>query len=511
MSGNRSKRIAQNMIFGFLYQGVTLILSFISRTVFIHTLGTEYLGLNGIFTDVLKLLSMADLGFSLAMSYSFYKPLAEDDHEKIASLIAFYNKVYNIIAVSVTILGLLFVPFLRFIIKTEREIPNLEIYYLFSLAGIVMSYLFVYKTTLLTADQKNYKITKVRTVTSLIKTILEVIVLMLFKNYILYLAIDLLVQFGNNYYASRMAIKEFPYIANTKNAEPLSKDDQKGIFTSLKSVFVYKLSMMLYNFTDNILISMITGTIMVGYYSNYLMLSSKLLLVEQIIFSSMTASVGNLIVQEKEEKRLEVFNSMQSVSYIFCGIITSLFALMAGDVVYVWLGTEFQLPTLVIIAISINTYFSCILQPLWIYRDATGIYRKTKYIMLTGAVLNVVLSALMGLKMGLAGIIFASAISRVCTYFWYEPKLLFKEYFGSNARKYFLGLLTNFALVLGLSGLIYYFSRSIKPENWFELIVKGTAIGIICTLVFFIAYIRTDGAQNIIKRAKEMLKFVQRG
>ena len=506
MAGGRSKKIAQNMVFGYVYHGVTLILSFVSRSVFIYTLGTEYLGINGIFSDVLSLLSMADLGFSLAMSYSFYKPLSEGDHDKIASLIAFYNKVYNIIAISVTALGLLLVPFLKLIIRTEEEIPNLEIYYLFSLAGIVISYLFVYKTTLLTADQKDYKITRVRTVTSLIKTILQVITLLLFKNYIVYLAINLLVNFGNNYYASHMAVKEFPYIANTKNAAPLSKEDQKGIFTNLRSVFVYKLSMMLYNFTDNILISVITGTIMVGFYSNYLMLSSKLLLVEQIVFSAMTASIGNLIVEESEVKRLEVFNSMQSVSYIFCGIITSGFALMADDMIYVWLGKDFQLPLLVIIAISINTYFSCIMQPLWIYRDATGIYNKTKYIMLIGAIMNIVLSIVMGLLIGLPGIIFASAIARLCTYVWYEPGLLFREYFGASARKYYLGLFFNFVLVLGTSGGIYFFSRHFRPENWFELILKCLIIGAICVFVFIFAYIKTDGAQNIIKRVKRMLK-----
>ncbi len=505
MSDSRSKKSAKNMLYGFMYQGVTLILSFFSRRVFIDSLGTEYLGLNGIFTDVLKLLSMADLGFSLAMSYSFYKPLADGDHDKIASLIAFYKKVYNIIAVTVTILGLGAVPFLRYIVNTDREIPNLEIYYLFSLASIILSYLFVYKTTILTADQKNYRITKVSTVTSFIKTILEIITLILFKNYILYLAIALIMQFINNFYASHVAVKEFPYIKDTKKAKPLSKEDQAGIFTSLRSVFLYKLSMMLFNFTDNILISMITGTIMVGFYSNYLMLSTKLLLIEQIIFSSMTASVGNLMVKEKEEKRLEIFNSMQSISYIFCGIITSGFALMSSDVVRVWLGSDFELPVIVVIAISINTYFSCILQPLWIYSDATGIYRKTKYIMLTGAVLNVVLSIILGKQIGLAGIIFASAISRVLTYFWYEPKLLFREYFGTSAKGYFFGLVKNFLLLIALSGGIYYFSSKFIPTNWFEIILKMVVIGSISTAVFLLAYIRTDGAQNIIKKVKQVI------
>lgn len=506
MATSRTEKSAKNMIFGFMYQIVTLVLGFVSRSVFIYSLGTEFLGLNGIFSDVLNLLSMADLGFNVAMSYSFYKPLSENDNEKMASLILFYKKIYMIIAIAVTTVGLVITPFLRLIVKTENEITNLEIYYLFALAGVVMSYLFVYKTTILTADQKDYKLTRIRMVTSVIKTVFEVIILLLFKNYILFLSVNLIIGFCNNLYASSVATREYPDITKPKNVVPLSAEDQKGIFSSLKSVFLYKLSVMLYNFTDNILISTIIGTIVVGYYSNYLMLSSKLLLAEQIIFSSMTASVGNLIVKENEEKRLEIFGSMQSVSNIFCGIITSLFAVMSSDVVLVWLGDEFVLPVIVVIAISINTYFSCILQPLWIFRDATGIYRKTKYIMLSGAVLNIILSIILGMKIGLAGIIFASAISRVSTYFWYEPKLLFREYFGTSAIRYFIGLLKNFAAVLIVSGILYYFTKNIQPSNWLELIVKGTLIGIICMVFFFLIYFKTDGAQNVLLRIKRIIK-----
>ena len=160
MEVSRSKRSVQNMIMGFTYHISVVILSFVSRTVFINMLGREYLGLNGIFSDVLSLLSMADLGFSTAMACSFYKPLADKDEQKIASLVAFYNKIYNIIAGIVLFLGLCCVPFLKFIIKTEKDIPNLEIYYLLSLISVVASYLFVYKTTLLTADQKDFKVVK---------------------------------------------------------------------------------------------------------------------------------------------------------------------------------------------------------------------------------------------------------------------------------------------------------------------------------------------------------------
>ena len=208
---SRIKNSARNMLSGFAYQFISLVLSFVSRTVFVHTLGTEYLGLNGIFSDVLNLLSMADLGFNTTMAYSFYKPLAEHDEEKLAGLIHFYKRVYNVIAGVVTVVGIAVIPFLKYIVNTEKEIPHLEVYYLFSLANVVISYLFVYKSTILTADQKNYKVVNISIWTSLLKTILQILALLLLQNYILYLAIGVAVQFFNNLMASREAQKQYPF------------------------------------------------------------------------------------------------------------------------------------------------------------------------------------------------------------------------------------------------------------------------------------------------------------
>ncbi len=279
MEVSRSKRTLQNVFVGFLSQFINILLSFVSRTIFIRTLGNEYLGLNGIFSDVLTLLSMADLGFSTAMAYSFYKPLAEHDEERIKSLVAFYNRVYNIIAGVVLLLGLCCIPFLRLVVKTENYIPNLEIYYLFSLAEIVTSYLFVYKTTLLTADQKNYLVVNIRIIMNFIKVILQIISLLIFKNYILYLAIGTLTGIINNLIASKKAEKEYPYIKNAKASNEINKDLKSSIIDNMKSVFIYKVSTTVFSATDNIIISIVINTVAVGLYSNYLMLSQKLLLI----------------------------------------------------------------------------------------------------------------------------------------------------------------------------------------------------------------------------------------
>lgn len=499
MKEGRTKNSIQNVIYGFGYQMVMLILSFISRTVFIQTLGEEYLGLNGIFSDVLGLLCMADLGFGTAMAYSFYKPLAENDERKITALIQFYKKIYYMIALFVATIGLLCIPFLDLIVNTKEEIPHLVLYYLFALANVVISYLFVYKTTLMTADQKDYILVKIRTWTSVLKVLLQIIVLLIWHNYILYLCIGLFFQIVYNWVATKRTENLYPYICTKEKVleTGLEKEMKNNIFENMKSVFIYKLSTTLFSATDNILISMIVSTAMVGLYSNYLMLSNKLLLIEQIVFSAMTASIGNVIAKEKAEKRHEVFETMQTISFIFCGIITSGFCLLANDVIRVWLGSKYMLPTITLIAITLNNYLSCVLQPLWSYRDASGLYVKTKYVMFIAACINLFLSVVLGRVIGITGIIFASAIARLCTYFWYEPKLLFKEYFGAPVKKYYFSMGLHFALTTFVICVLAIPLSQFPVASWRGLLIKILLTGICCVGIYCLFYRKSNGFQVI--------------
>ena len=502
MSESRVKKTTNNVIAGFANQLISLILSFVSRSVFINTLGSEYLGLNSIFADVLNLLSMADLGFGTAMAYSFYTPLADDNKEKICGLVHFYKRIYTIIAGAVVVVGVAITPFLRFIVNTDREIEHLEIYYLLSLACVVISYLCVYKTTILTADQKGYEITKVTIWTNLLKSFFQIVCLYITHNYILYLVINVLAQLLNNVVASRKADKLYPYI---KNKVSVDQSDYEDILKNMKSVFIYKLSGILFNATDNILISVLIGTAMVGLYSNYLMVSQRLLVIVQIIFASVTASIGNVVAKENAEKRYEVFEASQSVSFIMCGVITTVYCVMSNDLISVWLGDAYKLSFVTVCAVSFNTYLSCVLQPLWSYRDATGLYLKTKYIMFIGAVVNLVLSVILGKMIGVTGIIFASALARLSTYFWYEPKLLFAEYFNRSAKSYFISLFSNLGLVIIGIAILRLLTEGIAVDSWLMLFVKGGIVGAASVILFGGVYARSSGFKIILNTVRKKL------
>ena len=505
MPGGRIKKSILNLSFNYINQILILILSFISRTVFIHYLSIEYLGINGLFSDILELLSMADLGFNTAMSYSFYKPLAEKDYKKIAGLTTFYKKVYNIIAIVVTVLGLSVVPFLRKIINLDKNIPNLEVYYLFSLAGIVVTYLFVYRTSIVTADQNNYILTRISMIVSVIKVVAQILVLMLFRSYIVYLCINIISAIVCNVIAANKAVKLYPQI---KEKESLSKSEQKDILYNMKSIFIYKVSSVLLNATDNLLISTIIGTIAVGYYSNYLMIVNRITMFYGLIFSSLTASIGNLIVKEEKRKRYEVFQCEQAVSFFISGIIIPCYMVLVNDFINVWLGDKFLFEFSVVLAIGFNMYLACIFQPLWSYREATGLYQKTKWVMALCALINIVLSVILGSTIGLVGIIMASCISRILTYAWYEPIILFKTYFGVSPKKYFISNIKNIMIVLVITIAINKISGVFLIDSWIKLILKGVVIFCICIIMMFLIYRKSEGIQILVKRVSKIKESV---
>lgn len=504
MNNSRIRNTTRNMIFGMANQVISLLLSFINRTIFIKILGVGYLGINGLFSDILMMLSMADLGFGTAMVYSYYKPLAENDHDKIAALISFYKKVYNVIALWVAVIGLALVPFLGYIVNLNETIPYIKIYYLFFLANTVISYLFIYKTSIINADQKNYIISKYQMIVNSIRVLFQSFFLLIIKNYFIYLAIQVLATLLNNIIASKKANELYPYIKKSNNK--LDKAEKKKIFANMKSIFIYKISGVLLNGTDNIIISIIVGTVWVGFYSNYNLVMNAINNFINIIYSSATASIGNVIISEKSKKRFEIFQCMQAISLIISTFSTVCLYILFSDLIGVWLGTNYILDDYILDAIILNYYLGGVVHPIWSYREATGLYMKTKYIMVITAIENVVLSIIMGKLMGVSGVLFASAISRLTTYFWYEPNLLFKWYFDEKVRNYYIPLFKNAIFTVALIVVFMMVSRYFVINSWFKLIVKTVIVTLVTLILVIVVYRRTEGYKILIRKFKNLIQ-----
>lgn len=498
-TNSRTYKAVRNAAWAIGAQGVNLALSFISRTVFIYYFGVEYLGLNGLFADVLGMLALADLGLNSAMVYTLYEPLARHDERRLAALVHFYRRIYLGIAACVFLLGLAMLPLLPQLVNTEADIPGLAGYFVLALASVSASYLFVYRTVLLTADQQGYLLTRINMATTTVKTLAQLLTMYIAASYALFLLLELVANIVNNILGARLATRAFPCIA--ERAE-LSRAEQRGIIRTIFAGFVYKVSSVLLNATDNLLISVLVSTAAVGYYSNYLLIQSKLTLLYSLVFTSLTASIGSLIVSADARRRYEVFAAEQTASSMLALVVIPCYLLLVSDFIRLWLGEPFTLDVPVLAAIGLNLYLACVLQPLWSYREATGLYRQTKYVMLGCAVLNLILSLAGGLAFGLVGILAASGLARLATYVWYEPVLLFRQFFARSPVGYFRDLAANALAVAVITVALAELCTRLPISSWQGWGLKALLLVAVCTAGSILVYHRKEGFKMIITKAQ---------
>jgi len=501
-TNSRSYNSSRNLIMSIVQKVVSILLTFVSRQIFLKVLTVEYLGINGLFVNILSMLSLADLGLATAMSYSFYKPLAEKDEYKLAALIGFYKKVYNIIAIVVATAGLALTPFLRHIINLENEIRYIEIYYLIALSNTVVSYLFVYKATIISADQNSSIVTKYGVWIAISGTILQIITLLTVGSYMLYSSVSILWTFAYNIMLSRKAGKLYPFI---KRKEKLRSEDKRDIFNNIKSIFIYKVSGVIYNGTDSIFISALISTAIVGKLDNYGLAVSNLSAIAFIIFTSLTPSIGNLIATESPEKRMQVFKIMQTASYWLAGFFCFCLFFLMDDFVILWLGREFIFDIATKVVILLNFYLTITLYPIIAFREATGIYQKTKYVMVAAAALKITLSVTLGIYFGLTGIISSTIISKLLTYAWYEPKVLFRDFLGGRAITYLFGHLQNLVMLSGCTALAFFLFPWKESSGWLAWILKGAVYTLSINAVYFLRYFKSPEFRDITSKITRLV------
>lgn len=482
---------------------LNIVLGFVNRTLFIRLLGAEYLGINGLFADILMMLSLADLGLTTAMAYSYYKPIAEKDTAKLSSLVRYYKRIYQFLAVAVAVCGLLLVPFLRFLVRTDRVIPNLELYYVLILANTVVSYLFVFKSTLISADQRQYVISRTHAFISVMRTIGQIIALLVFRAYEAYLITNIIFTVIQNLVISRKADELYPFI--NEKSDDLSKEEKKSIFTNISSLFIYKTATMVMNGTDNTLISVMVGTVWVGIYSNYNMIINYLNGFVNLLYSSSTASIGNIIASQQKKQRQDAFLMIQTLSLLVATFTTICLGILITDFINVWLGGSFLLDQATTIVIIFNFYLMGIMYPIWSFREASGLFNQTKHVMPIVSGINLVLSVILGRPYGVTGILFASSIARI-TNICYEPRILFRMYLDLPVRQFYLPLITNFVIVAGSLAALHWGFSYFPVNGWLTLFLKACVTGLLALGITLLVYRKTSGYQMIKQRVLALVR-----
>jgi len=506
MTSERVKNTGRNILFAFIFQFVKIFLVFINRIIFVKILGASYLGVNGLFSNILGILSLADLGMTTVLMYALYEPLAKNDTVKIQKYINYFKRVYNIIALAIAIIGILFIPFLQYLVNLPSNLPNIYIYYILLLSNTVISYLFVYKTTLVSADQKMYILNKYDTIFQFVLFVLQILMLILTKSFILYLLSNVVCTLFCNIVKVKKTEKIYPYLKE-KNSSSLNKKEKANIFKNIKSLFLYKIGGVILSNTDNILISVIVGTITVGYYSNYATIIISIETFLTMIFSSIKASVGNYIVTEEKNSQIKIFNILEVYNFWIVSFCTICFIILIPDFIEICFGKDYVLSLGVLICITLNFYTSNIRQTLWAFRETTGIFDRTKYITLTTAVLNLVLSIILGKKFGLIGILSATVLSRMIYSWWKEPKIIFNEHFKASVSSYYINYIKR-AILGGFICLAIYMIGNIMPISniYIKFIIKCTLCVSIPTIIYYLIYKKSEAytylKENVLKKLK---------
>lgn len=508
---NRTSKSIKNATAAIMVQLMTTIIAFVTRTALIKTLGIKIVGLNGLFTEVISILSLTEMGVGTAIVYNLYRPLAEKNYEKINQLMNLFRRVYIGITLATLIIGTTLIPVIQYLIKgVDYPIEYIRLIYLLFVIQTAATYLFSYKTSLLNADQKTYIVSIVQLAVRFVGMTASVAFLVMTHNFIAYLVINIIVNLAINAAASFIVDRKYPYL---KRGAALPKEESKEVFANVKNLFIKSLSGRITNSTDNILISTLVSTIQVGYYSNYAMFLNVMKQISTQLSGSITGSLGNLVVTESSEHCDLV---LRKITYLFhmAASVTGLGMLACLSIVIeLWLGPEYVLGAAIVFIIVLNMYMEFVTRPLWAIMNVSGLFRQDKNISILGSALNLLVSILLGIKAGIVGIF----IGTLCTYIVQvvlKIKLLYHDQFKLSAKRYYIMWSFMFLGMLIMMAAVFFLVSRITAGNLIlRFLMNGiiaVTIGVLCNVLLslrttefkYMMYLMKVGMQKVFRHKR---------
>lgn len=436
MDKGRIQKSIINVVFSMGSSVMILVLSFINRTIFVRTLSTEYLGLNGFFTNILSFLSLAELGIGSALNYTLYKPIKENNIEQIKSIMHLYKNLYTCIGIIVIAVGLSITPFLSFFINGMPEnISHISLYYFLFVLNSGLSYFYTYKRALVICNQEEYILYITTTVCRIFLAAVQIVLLLTLKSYMLYLFTAIVFTFIDNVAISLISEKRYQYLGE-RSIKPLPKEYIDRIKKNVIALLFHKIGSAVVFSTDNIIISKFVGLAAVGLYSNYTLIVNSINTILGKIFGTLTASTGELIVSSDKRHIEQIFNDMLFANmwlYGWCGVC---FLCLIQPFIILWLGNDYLMEKSVLVIIVLNFYITGMRKTVWVFKDAAGIYKQDQIKPVVEAIINLIVSILLVIKMGVSGVLIGTIVSNVLWAFWYEAFILYKYCFKSGMKNY---------------------------------------------------------------------------
>lgn len=506
MAVSRANIIAKNSAYSVVCQTLTLLIQFVVRTFFIKCLSIEYLGVNGLFSNILTILSFADLGLVNAINYSLYKPLAKHDDYKVAQLMTLYKKVYRIIAVVVLVVGLSLVPFLDFFVKERPDIAeNFSVVYMFFVFNSSVSFLFAYKQTLIIADQKKYVVVLYTFFITSAICIVQCVELYWLQSFYLYLALMVINTIAVNMFMSKKCNKMFPALS-IEAPSPLSKEEKSNIFENVKALAIYKFCNVSFTGTSNIILSKLFGVAIVGFCSNvYYVVNAGMGILVQVLLS-FVATLGNLNAVENRENKIKAFYKTTLFCFWLYGFVCTGLMLYMNDFLQIWLGDGYIVDNLIILAIVLIFYMDNVTFALCAYRTTMGLFTRLKYNPIAGAFVNIILGVILGKYIGPAGVFLAIPISRFLFINVFDMYVVFKYGLQDKPYRLLLYMLIFPVFSLSVYCLLVWICGEINFYNYFiSFITKCIVFTIIYNILFYAFFYRMNMFKDILRNISSIV------
>ena len=486
----RIQNSIKNILSSMAGQFLGIIVNLLTRAIFVKVLISEYLGLDGLFSNILTLLSLVELGVGPAITYSMYLPLANNDKGKIKSLVKLYKKLYFIIGTLIFILGIIVIPFLKYFVNTSINNNEIYVIYIIFLINSCVSYFFSYKSSILTTDQKKYIYNFYHYLCMVLYNILQIIILLTFHNYILFITAQLLFTIIENVLLIRKTNKMYPYLKENDAVE-LEKEEKQVITKNIRAMFMHKIGGAVVNATDNIILSRCVGITAVALYSNYYFVTNNLKKIIRQIFDSIVSSIGNLVAKENQEKIYDVFNKILFLNFWIYTICLTCLITLFNDFINIWVGKEYVFGLNIVIIVCLNFYLAGMRNTVLSFRDAMGLYWHDRYKPIIESIINIVTSIILGLKYGTIGIFIGTLISNVTTNLWIEPLILYKYGFKDKVMKYYKMFISYFIKSILYCIITYFIMSTIFKNNTLMIfIAKSILTFVLVNLVIVIFNMR---------------------
>lgn len=479
MKIERTKNASRNIIWGTISKIISLLLPFVSRTVIIYKLGIDYVGLGSLFNSILQVLSLAELGIGGALVFSMYKPIAEDDDKTICALLNLYRNCYRIIGLIILVIGIIILPFLPFLIKGDvpADINLYVLYGIYLFNNVIGYFMAAYKQSIFTATQRVDIISKITLLLSIISNISQIILLIMFSNYYVYVIVIPVITCTNNLVLAHLAKKYFPQykcvgkIGNTELAV-IKKKIGGAVFQKIGNIILTSV--------DTIVISAFLGLKILGIYNGYYYVITALLGFLSVITQAIIPSIGNSIVENDSEK---VYFDFKKFHFIYIWIVSwwsCALICLYQPFIRLWQGEENMLPFGIAVCLGIYFFTYKLGDICWAYREAIGLWWEGKFGPLISSIVNLTLNIILVRKIGIYGIVISTIISIVLITMPYGGYILYKHYFKTQKfRSYILRNIFYFLIMCVVSTLTYFICSLLSFEGVIELAVKT----IICMLV----------------------------